>query len=124
MFKWISGTTNASVVTLAPHNLTLNSVALTHFENSGWCCIGIDQDKYQVALRPISKKEVDLNLIPSHQLHKVSIGKGYARISNKNIATKIGELIKEEPNGQKFPAHFDEKEKMLIIDLKSQIRRG
>ena len=62
-----------------------------------------------------------LKLIPLEQLHKVSMGKGYARISNKALIEEIAQLTGIECNGIKVPAQFDEREKMLIIDLNNPV---
>ncbi len=123
MFEWVSTTSNAPIITLYQNNFTLNSTAASYFENSEWCCVGINKEEKKIALRPVTKREIDLNLIPSHQLHKVSIGKGYGRISNKDIASEVCELLKINGAGEKFHATFDEKEKMLIVDLNDQVRR-
>ncbi len=123
MFEWISTTGNSPVITLYSNNLTLNSVASTFFESSPWCCIGINKETLQIALRPVSKQEVELNAVAAHQLHKVSLGKGYGRISSKDLAGEISALIGSECNGQKYLATFNEKEKMLIVDLNNQVRR-
>lgn len=117
MFEWMPGTAYSSVVTLYPNNFTLNNAAASHFSDVRWCCIGIDKDSLKVAIRPVEKREIDLNVIPLEKLHKVSIGKGYARISNKPILDQISELIHKECDGLKFNASFDEKDKILVIDL-------
>ena len=49
------------------------------------------------------------------------MGKGYARISNKHIVDEIAAMIQKECNGIKFMSSYDEKEKMLIIDLNHQL---
>lgn len=117
MFTWVDGNTYMGVVTLYPNNFTLNNVASEHFKDVRWCCIGIDEQEKKVAIKPVTKREVDLNLVPLKQLHKVSLGKGYTRISNKSIIDRVSTLIQKECNGIKFSTSFDEKEKMLIIDL-------
>ncbi len=117
MFEWVNGNAYTLIVTLYPNNFTLNNVAAAHFCDIRWCCIGLDKEAKHVAVKPISKREIDLKLVPLEQLHKVSMGKGYARISNKNLIQEIAKLIGQPCNGCKFPASFDEKERMLIIDL-------
>lgn len=117
MFEWVKGNAYSMLVTLYPNNFTLNNVAATYFEDIRWCCIGLDRNDHKVAIKPVTKREVDLKLIPLEQLHKVSMGKGYARISNKALIEEITELLKTPCNGIKFAAHFDEQEKMLILDL-------
>ncbi|MEG0177317.1 hypothetical protein [Anaerorhabdus sp.] len=118
MFEWIPGNAYSSIVTLYPNNFTLNNTAASYFADVRWCCIGLDKKSLKIAIKPITKREIDLNLVPLDQLHKVSVGKGYARISNKPILDEISILIQKDCNGIKLNATFDEKERMLIIDLK------
>ena len=117
MFTWVDGNMFHGIVTLYPSNFTLNNAAANFFEDIRWCCIGIDEKGKKIAIKPVTKREVDLNLIPMKQLNKVSIGKGYARISNKSVIDRISLLINQECSGLKFTAVFDDSEKMLIIDL-------
>ena len=121
MFEWVKGNAYTMLVTLYPNNFTLNNVAAAYFEDIRWCCIGLDREERKVAIRPVTKREVDLKLIPLEQLHKVSMGKGYARISNKALIEGIAQLTGIECNGIKVPAQFDEREKMLIIDLNNPV---
>ena len=117
MYMWTDGNSYLDVVTLYANNFTLNNTASEHFKDTRWCCIGIDEETKKIAIKPITKREVDLKLVPLKQLHKVSIGKGYTRVSNKSIIDKVSQMIEKECNGIKFNATFDEKERMLIIDL-------
>ncbi|MBQ7888856.1 MAG: hypothetical protein IJ356_03770 [Erysipelotrichaceae bacterium] len=121
MFKWMTGNTYSNVVTLYANNFTLNSVACQYFQEIRWCLIGIDEASLKVAIKPVTAREIDLHLAPMEHLNKVSMGKGYARISNKHIVDEISTLIQKECNGLKFLASYDEKEKMLIVDLNRQL---
>ena len=121
MFKWMNGNTYSNVVTLYPNNFTLNSVACQYFQEIRWCLIGIDEQNFKVAIKPVTAREIDLNLYPMEHLNKVSMGKGYARISNKHIVDEIAAMIQKECNGLKFISSYDEKEKMLIVDLNHQL---
>lgn len=121
MFEWVKGNAYTMIVTLYPNNFTLNNVAAAYFDDIRWCCIGLDRENRRVAIRPVTKREVDLKLIPLEQLHKVSMGKGYARISNKALIEEITQLTGIECSGLKVAAQFDEREKMLIIDLNEPV---
>lgn len=46
------------------------------------------------------------------------MGKGYARISNKEAVREISRLIGRQPSGEKFPAEWNEADGILVIDLK------
>ena len=58
-----------------------------------------------------------MQLVSKEQLHKVSIGKGYARISNKAIIEELSILLKQTIDGLKMHAQFSDKENMLVVDL-------
>ncbi|NLC96281.1 MAG: hypothetical protein GX675_01740 [Erysipelotrichaceae bacterium] len=121
MYKWVKSNTSLMIVTIYPSNLTLNSLAAEYFENIRWCMIGIDNKGMKLAIKPVTKREVDLKVFPSENLHKVSIGKGYARISSKNIINELSELLNLNLDGHKFNCDFDEREKLLIVDLKQPV---
>ncbi len=121
MFKWMTGNSYSNIVTLYSNNFTLNTVACQYFQDIRWCLIGIDAAEKKVAIKPVTAREIDLHLVTLEHLNKVSMGKGYARISNKHIIDEISALIQCECNGLKFLSRFDEKEKMLIVDLNRQL---
>lgn len=77
-----------------------------------------------MGIRPVSKREIDLHLVEMDQLHKISLGKGYARITNKAIMEEIALLTHQKMDGLKVNARFDEKENMLIADLKDLINKN
>ena len=117
MFEWVKSNVYSLVVTLNPTNITLNSSAAAYFQDIRWCMIGIDKKNLSLAIRPVTKREVDLQLVSKEQLHKVSIGKGYARISNKAIIEELSILLKQTIDGLKMHAQFSDKENMLVFDL-------
>ena len=118
MFEWTLGNAYNIVITLYPNNITLNSFAGSYFNDVRYCILGLDCENYQLAIKPISKNEIETKAIKIENLHKVSIGKGYARISNKNIINDISSLLNLEIISQKFSGTYNERENMLIIDLK------
>ena len=121
MFEWSKGNAFLKVVTIYNNNFTLNNCAMQQFKDCKWCMIGIDRTNKQIAIKPISKQQIDLNIYPLENLHKIFIGKGYSRISNKTMINEISKLINQECNGQKFACEYDEHEDMLIIDLNNMI---
>lgn len=124
MFTWVKGNAYSLVVTVYPNNITLNNSAAIYFQDVRWAMIGIDSETLSLAIKPVSKREVDLKLVPLEQLHKVSIGKGYARISNKQVVEEIGSLLKTSLDGVKFDAEFDEKQSILVVNLQDITQKG
>lgn len=122
MLEWVKGNAYTLVLTLYPNNITLNSSAATYFQDIRWCMVGVDKEKGQLAIRPITKREIDLQLISLDQLHKVSVGKGYARISSKVIIEEIAGLIDQSISCLKINATFHEGEHMLVADFRELVK--
>lgn len=117
MYEWVTGNAHANIVRIYSNNLTLNTSASIHFNDFRYVTIGIDRENRKIAIKPIPKRDIDLKLIPLEHLHRVSIGKGYGRISNKMVCDEIANLLDTPLNGEKFLAHFDRKLQQLVVDL-------
>ncbi len=117
MYEWMKGNAYNLNVTLYNTNITLNSSAASYFDNIRWVMIGLDLAHKKIAIKPVPKNKVDLNLVPLEHLHKISIGKGYGRISNKNIMKEISEGLGYAIDGCKFKATFNDKDEYLEVDL-------
>lgn len=122
MFEWTIGNAYAMVVTLYSNNLTLNNVAAQKFKDCRYCMLGLDREEKKIAIKIVTKEDIDLGLVPYENLHKVSLGKGYARISNKTFVKDVYDLLELEPlnEGLKFNTSFDNLNNMLVIDLESR----
>ena len=120
MYEWLTGNAHTLVVTLYNTNITLNNSAAAYFNDVRYATIGINRNIKQFVIRPVTKREVELKIVPLEHLHKVSIGKGYARISNKIVCDELASILNEPLNGQKFIAKFDDKEKLLVIKLSDE----
>ncbi len=117
-FEWIKGSGSTPIVTIYENNLTLNNAAAHFFQESKFAMLGINHDDLMIAIKPIKKRELDLKLFDESNLNKVSIGKGYARISNKNFIEEVKKVVQKDVTGIKFEASFHDKEGMLIVHLR------
>lgn len=122
MFKWITGNAEVSIVTLNEGNLTLNQNATIYFEDSQYVLVGLSDD-YKLGIKPVSGRDVDLNVYPKEDLHKISIGKGYAKINNKSLCDYIAKRLGVLLNGIKVVAKYDPVEAVLVIDLKPLMKK-
>lgn len=122
MFQWIKGNAYTMIATLNDTAITLNNSAAAYFADIRWCLVGLDEENRLMAIKPVTKNEYDLHLYPMEDLHKISVGTGYARVSNKSLMSSISALIGLPLDGIKYLASWDEKEKMLIIDLNNIFR--
>ncbi len=117
MYEWVTGNAHTNIVRIYSNNLTLNTSAAIHFNEYRYVTIGIDRNNKKIAIKPIPKRDIELKIVPLEHLHKVSIGKGYGRISNKMVCDEIASLLEQPLNGEKFLAQFDRKSQQLIVDL-------
>ncbi len=124
MFTWVKGNAYTPVATLYANNITLNQAAAALVQDARWVMLGLDHDNKRVAIRPVSKQEIDRKQVMLQQLHKVSLGKGYARISNKQVMEEIASMLKQSLNGDKFEAVYDEASNLLVIELMKQREKG
>lgn len=124
MFTWVKGNAYTPVATLYTNNITLNQAAVALMQDVRWVMIGLDHDNKKIAIRPVSKQEIERKQVMMQQLHKVSLGKGYARISNKQVMEEIADMLKRELNGVKFEVDFEESSGLLVIDFLKQSVEG
>ncbi len=121
MHQWIKGNAYTLIDTLSTNYITLNSAAASHFSDVKWALIGVDEEKDILAIKPITKQDIDLHLYPLENLHKVTNGTGYARISNRALMASLAQITKAPlSDNVKYKSVFDEKENMLIVDLNTK----
>lgn len=122
-FVWASKKPLDELATLYGSNITLNKSASSHFESAYVVLVGLDETNLQIAVKPLSKEEAVSGLIPEDQWHNITVKSSYSRICNKGFMSEVGDLLKltfEDNQSYKFKAGWSEKEKALIIDLKSR----
>lgn len=121
MFEWFDGNQYLLNATIYENNITLNSIALDYLKNEDYCILGLNSKEKKLAIKATNLDEVQLKLVKMEQLNKISKGKSYIRISNKNFIESVSSLFGKKFSGEKFKAYFDEAERILVIDLNYQI---
>lgn len=118
MYNWMKGNVFRMQATISDAAVTLNSAAAGMFRDCRYVRIGVDPDQWLMAVQPVSKRQIDSGVVPSGQIQKLSVGNGYARISNKEAVREICRVIGRDPSGEKFPAEWNDADGLLVIDLK------
>ena len=119
-FVWSTSEVNKKTVTIYSTNLTLNKAACRHFENVGYVLLGLDEKNNLLGIKPVSKQELDNGIYPEDQLHRISIGKSYGRVSNKSFISTLAKLYQLDlSNNQckKYDATFDVLHSILLVEL-------
>lgn len=119
-FVWASKKPKDGIATLYESNITLNKAASSHFETAYRVLLGLDPNKKRVAIKPVSKEQIDIGGIPEEKRHKITVKSSYARVSNKKFLKEIAELANielKDNNSFKFQANWSEEEHLLIIEL-------
>ncbi len=123
MIEWINGNVMSLVVTFNTNNLTLNQNAVTHFSESRYVTVGIDHQKHALVIHPVTKEELEMNVFLPEQMHKISIGNGYGKISNKQMCDQIARYLDKELIGQKFYASYQTRDRMLVISFDNPVQQ-
>ena len=122
-FVWASKKPKDGVATLYESNITLNKAASTHFERAYSVLLGYDPDGQRIAVKPISKEEVDSGKIAEEKRHKITVKSSYARVSNKKFMKEVAQNTNLDlANGKsfKFKAVWSKPDSALVIDLKHE----
>ena len=93
--------------------------AMDEFTSAELCekAIAWYEKEGQIAIRPITRKECELNLYPKDSLYKLTVGKGYARVTNKSVCAQIQQLFSCRLDNMKLPAVYDDNENLLIAEF-------
>ena len=120
MYEWVKNESRNPYVTIYSSNITLNRSAIEFLDNPWHVMLGVDKKSKQVAIRPVTQKEVSDGYVAKEELYRISIGRSYGRIANRSFCAMLEEvfgLTLTAESGQKFPLRYDEREKILVIDL-------
>lgn len=119
-FVWTSKKPNDGVATFYESNITSNKAASSHFENAYNVLLGLDRENKKVALKPMTKEEVDIGAIAKEKRHRITVKSSYARVSNKKFIKEVADIAKIEladNNSVKFKAKWSKEDGYLVIDL-------
>lgn len=117
MFTWVTSNAAALTLTISENAITLNAAAAAHFSDTRYVMIGIDEKSAQIAVRPLTKREVELKLYPADACYKLTLGKGYARVTSKSVVAQLSQAFHRNFDRVKLDARFDEKERLLIAEV-------
>lgn len=119
-FEWSTNEVAKKTVTIYSTNLTLNKAACRHFENVQYVLLGLDRNNDVLGIKPVEKQQLDDNIYQEDQLHRISIGKSYGRVSNKSFIDELSQLYNldlSNNQGIKYNAKFDVVHQILLVDL-------
>lgn len=119
-FEWTSRKPTEGIATLYASNITLNKSASSHFEHAYNVLLGLDRENKRIAIKPITKQEVERGAIPEEKRHKITVRPSYARVCNKKFieeAAKAAMIDLKENNAVKFKTLWSPEHHALIIDL-------
>jgi hypothetical protein len=119
-FEWSTNDIATMTLTIYETNLTLNKAACVHFEDVNYVLLGIDYEAKQIGIKPVTKQEIDDGIYPSSQLHRISLGKSYGRISNKSFVYDLTQKFGfdfSENQCYKYTVKYDVVHAIMIAQL-------
>ncbi|MGX8679837.1 MAG: hypothetical protein ACSW8B_00435 [bacterium] len=118
-FVWGTNDMAVPIISIYANNITLNKVACKPFEEVRYVMLGIDQEHHYIGIKPVDKSAIENNLYPQSQLHKITLGKSYGRVTSKSFIQSLIDLIPldfNKKNCYKFEATYDVIHAILLID--------
>ncbi len=110
------------LVTIYETNITLNTVAAGHFENTYSTLIGFNKKDNTLIIKSLNKEEAQN--YSENDLHPISIKPSYGRINGKNIIKNICSFFSLDfttKNFHKFKCEWDASNKYLKVFFKEEI---
>ncbi len=123
-FNWTSRKADPGFASIYDSNITLNKSASGYFETANKILLGFDSNNLLIAVKPLSKENVDIGLYPEDQMFNISVTSSYAKISNKEFIKQVLMYVNldlSENKFVKFITSWDNNEEALIIDLKQEV---
>jgi hypothetical protein len=118
-YEWYSPTTGAPIVSLADYGITFNIGAIEIMCKPEYVMLGYDEEENLIGVKPCDK-----NIENRIEFYK-KLRNNYIRIANKDfirfLKSRISKDIKIEAKAKRYVAKWDKTEKILYIDLNSQI---
>ncbi len=109
-FEWTTNENAKMTMTIYETNITLNKAACHYFDDVAYVLLGLDKDKKCIGVKPVTKEDLNHNIYDKSQLHRISLGKSYGRISNKAFIEQVSDLFEldfTQEQNYKFDASYD-----------------
>lgn len=119
-FEWSTNDIATKTLTIYETNLTLNKAACHHFEDVNYVLLGVDKENNQIGIKPVTKDDINNEIYPKSQLHRISIGKSYGRVSSKSFVEGLShtfDLDFQNKQSYKLNVHFDVVHQILVAQL-------
>ena len=71
-FKWTTNEIATLTITIYETNLTLNKAACRYFEEVTHVLLGFDDETNQIAIKPVTREEMNNDIYPASQFHRIS----------------------------------------------------
>lgn len=118
-FNWSTSESNRKAITITESSITLNTNASKHFQNVSYVLLGVNSEN-KLGIKPVDKEALNGNYYPKEQLHHLSVGKSYMRISNKSFIKELNDKFNlglESAKSLKLSAHYDVVHQILLVNL-------
>ena len=124
MIEWFSSKNRNDYVTIDAKSLTFSIGTKKILETAYKAMLGIDKEKNIIYLKLVNSDLANRGDLDQSMLNHISIGKSYARITNKSFVEYLVQNNLISFNNKKclkFKIDFDKSNSDLIINLKEEI---
>ena len=124
MIEWFSSKNRNDYVTIDNKSLTFSIGTKKILETAYKAMLGVDKEKNIIYLKLVNSDLANRGDLDQSMLNHISIGKSYARITNKSFVEYLVQNNLINFNNKKclkFKIDFDKSNSDLIINLKEEI---
>ncbi len=123
MIQWFNKNDKKMMATIYPTNITINKPGLDKISHAYAAMVGIDEEEKMIAVRPLTKSQFESHLYPEGSIFVLSGGKTYTRISSTEFVNVVSDLLGYDfkTGVKKFSCTYDDKNDMLMIDLRKEV---
>jgi len=122
-FEWFSRSDKESYATIYKTNITINKSGSSSLQSAYAAILGLDYENKLIAIKPIDKEKTEDGTLDKDMVFVLSGGDTYTRISSTDFVSKVSEITSYDysTGKKKYLCHYDNKDKVLIIDLAKEV---
>lgn len=119
MIKWFDAKERNGTASLYSNNITLNTTAMFPLDFAFRVLVGVT-DEGNIAIKPVSKNEVESGVLNENSLLKLERHKSYARVSSSMLMRQISEELNLQLSKTpiRYGTSWDDNENILLINVK------
>ena len=122
MINWFSRNKITPIATINQNGIVINKPGRDLLEKAYAVKLGIDTEKKEIVIRPLSVDEAESPAIDPDDVFPLTGGKSYTRISSRAFTSYLSILTKKDySEPKKYLCSYEEKENYFYVELDKEV---